>query len=242
MRNRVGSTLGVVILLTIAVLGAALGSGVTMRDDAWFPRFNLPTFAPPPAPPLPPDAAFDNSALAAETSLPFGQIFVSIAVLLVLAYLALVARRLLRARHERRDLFEEAKEGDLFAGGPEDGEQVLAPAELLDAVDLALRRLAEHRQPRDAVQAAWVELELAAARTGIERIHSETATEFTSRLLAGTPAPPAETGALRDLYLSARFSQEPVADAAVVTARRSLEAIARSLTGPRARPSQEEGA
>jgi hypothetical protein len=100
---------------------------------------------------------------------------------------------------------------------------------LRDAVAEALRRLDEVREPRNAVVAAWVELETAASTQGWARDLAETTTEFTIRLLAGSPAPPNATERLRLAYQQARFSQHPITATQVAQARTDLEAIARSL-------------
>ena len=82
----------------------------------------------------------------------------------------------------------------------------------------------------DAVVAAWVELEKAAARHGWEREPAQTTTEFTAHLLAVSPAPTHHTTTLRRLYQHARFAHHPVTPHHVATARTALEAIARELT------------
>ena len=82
--------------------------------------------------------------------------------------------------------------------------------------------------PTDAVLAAWVALEDAAARSGVPRRPADTPTELTSRVLAATEADAAAVTTLLGLYHRARFSADGVGPAAVVEARRCLADLARS--------------
>jgi hypothetical protein len=101
--------------------------------------------------------------------------------------------------------------------------------ELQDAVSRALAHLDGHTRPRDAVVAAWVALEDAAARAGAHRNPAQTPTEFAGAVLATTPAPPTAVARLRTLYQRARFTDRPIDRATVNQARAALADIARSL-------------
>lgn len=93
--------------------------------------------------------------------------------------------------------------------------------------------LAGHGAPDDAVIAAWLELEAAAASSGIERAPSDTPTELTTAVLDATRADPRATRTLLGLYHRARFAPHAVLDAAdVAEASRSLERIAESWDTP----------
>ena len=82
--------------------------------------------------------------------------------------------------------------------------------------------------PTDAVLAAWVALEEAAARSGVPRRPADTPTELTSRVLAATEADEDAVTTLLGLYHRARFSEAGVGSDAVVEARRCLGDLARS--------------
>lgn len=97
----------------------------------------------------------------------------------------------------------------------------------VDAADLELRRPAV--LPADAVIAAWVALEEAAARSGVPRHPAATPTEFTVAVLDRTPADPAAVRDLLDLYLRARFGIEPVGPADVERATAAVAVLARGL-------------
>lgn len=103
-------------------------------------------------------------------------------------------------------------------------------AQLKDRVQQALTAVDQARAvPRDAVVAAWVALEDAAAAHGTTRDPAHTPTEFTTAVLAATPAPAADIATLRGLYQRARFTSHPVTDDDVTTARRALSGIAHAL-------------
>ena len=112
-----------------------------------------------------------------------------------------------------------------------------------DAVLAALRRAAkessgrlagaEHRQARDAVVAAWLALEQAAARGGTRRDPAQTPTEFTVALLRRHAADEAATAELLALYHRARFGSAPLPEDAAPRAAAALETIAADLAGAR---------
>ncbi|WP_127571334.1 DUF4129 domain-containing protein [Georgenia faecalis] len=72
-----------------------------------------------------------------------------------------------------------------------------------DAADALLRSA---REPGDAVVAAWLALEDAAASSGVPRDPAQTPTEFTTAVLDATAADPGATRALLRLYHRARFA------------------------------------
>ncbi|WP_157720231.1 DUF4129 domain-containing protein [Friedmanniella luteola] len=82
--------------------------------------------------------------------------------------------------------------------------------------------------PTDAVLAAWVALEDAAARSGVPRRPADTPTELTSRVLAATEADADAVTTLLGLYHRARFSAAGVGPAAVAEARRCLGVLSAS--------------
>jgi len=128
---------------------------------------------------------------------------------LVLAGIAaLIARHLWRKRGQLKALPVE----DVVEPVPDVIVQ-FAKADLVDAVTRAQARMAEARNPSDAVVAGWLAFEDVAATRGWVRAPHETTTEFTGRLLASSDAPPAPVGVLRGLYQQVRFgARTPTVD------------------------------
>jgi hypothetical protein len=163
----------------------------------------------------------------------------SIAGALFLLYLVvLLARRVMRslATAEDDDEPDPLAPGAATTGTP----AALALPQLQDAVDTALAHVDAAATSHDAVVAAWVALEDAAAEHGTTRAPAQTATEFTALLLTaqlsttpgrGGRAVSADVDTLRRLYQRARFTDRPVGADAVRDARSALSHIARAL-GP----------
>ncbi|WP_152192973.1 DUF4129 domain-containing protein [Georgenia satyanarayanai] len=158
-----------------------------------------------------------------------------IPVTLVLAVLGgLLLALLLRALLRRATL---ARGTTAAAHEPALGTAV-APVAAEPEPDLpALRRgvvaaravLASGGEPGDAVIAAWLELEAAAASSGVERAPSDTPTELTTAVLDATSADAGATRGLLRLYHRARFAPHSVLTAEDVTeAGRCLELLAAS--------------
>ncbi|HEY3438685.1 MAG TPA: DUF4129 domain-containing protein [Actinotalea sp.] len=103
----------------------------------------------------------------------------------------------------------------------------------LPALEEGLAGAGEHLRsnqlPTDAVIAAWVALEDGAERSGIVRDPASTPTEFTVDVLDRTPVDPAATRTLLDLYLRARFGDEPMAVADVAAATAAVQSLAATL-------------
>lgn len=217
-----------VVALVVGVVLAAAAAGpwaVTGRPTAW-------DLVPPPAlpssRPLPttPPADLEPGALPPGLVTATGWLVAGLGVLAALVVLALLVRRVLVALARRGAV----PEGGAPGGGAVDLVDGLTVPQLREGVAAAGRRLDEDVPPGDAVVAAWVALEQAAAGTGIVRERSATATELTVEVLDATRADPAATRELLDLYLAARFSAHPVTAADVAAARRCLDVLAGGLT------------
>ncbi|WP_020015294.1 DUF4129 domain-containing protein [Promicromonospora sukumoe] len=213
------------LLVAVAVLGAATATPWTL--DA--PR--LPTAEISQAPVSQPATTGVPEAPPGEQPEPTDNrwivlVLVTLLALLVAALITLAARKLLAIHREPVDTDPD----HLAAGTTTDtlGDDIDLP-ELQDAVTRALAHLDGHPRPRDAVVAAWVALEEAAARAGTRRDPAQTPTEFTGTVLAATPAPAGAVTRLRTLYQRARFTDRPVDTTAVDQARTALAEIARSL-------------
>lgn len=227
--------LAALALVALVVLGAATATPWRVRPPEALLEAVPGPAAPAPAPTLSPAATPEPPAAPGSTDLGLVAL---LAVLLVLAVvLALVGRRILSTLRDA----EPRHDPDTVEVGASVAEAT-APAvsvdELQDAVTRALRRLDQAATPHDAVVAAWVSLEEAAARHGTARDPAQTPTEFTVELLHDTPAPPDPVATLRRLYHHARFTDRPVARDEVAAAREALVHIASALddhaTAPRA--------
>jgi hypothetical protein len=214
-------------LVTIVVLGAATASPWSFSP----PQLPSPEIAVPSQNPLAVPSATPQRHEQPETLDPRWAVLVIVTLLVILiaALFTLAARRLLAIRREGMDTTPDNLTTGAAAGT--NGDDVDLP-EMQDAVTRALAHLDRHARPRDAVVAAWVALEEAAARTGTRRDPAQTTTEFAGTVLAATPAPPAAVTRLRTLYQRARFTDRPIDTTAVTQARRALADIARSLDVP----------
>ncbi|WP_275003569.1 DUF4129 domain-containing protein [Promicromonospora iranensis] len=213
------------LLITVVVLGAATATPWRFNP----PHLPTPELSMPAQPPPSPDTSrspMDQPVDAGAENPWIGLVIAILIGLLVLALLTAVARRLLALRRQRTDITPDNLTGGTATGNP--GDAVDLP-ELQDAVTRALAHLDGHARPRDAVVAAWVALEEAAARAGAHRDPAQTPTEFAGTVLAATPAPPPAVARLRTLYQRARFTDRPIDRTAVAQAREALADIARSL-------------
>ncbi len=230
----VASGLVVVTVLAAAVAGPFLpgqrpGAEFVM-PTALLPDRNQPT--PAPTGEAVPEVVTDNG-------MPPWLVVLGFCLLLaVLAFLGRKALRVVRRWLEQQR--ELAVDDGLAPGQVLRGDVLdLAQPALAAGVDDAVEALAGDLPPGDAVIAAWVALERSAERSGVVRERAQTATEFTLELLDATRADPAASRALLDLYLAARFSEHPVTDDHVTSARAALEQIAR---GVRERRQDDEAA
>ncbi|MBE9926581.1 DUF4129 domain-containing protein [Cellulosimicrobium cellulans] len=222
----------VTALALAAVLAAATGAPWSWVAPTWLSDLARDPTGPPPenlpqeAPTAPQELEIpvDATGMSFDTYLLWFLGAVVLVVLLVLARRHL-PRLLVRRRH--RDLLL-APPGDT-AHLPHD--QVVP--ELRDAVDRVRAHLrTPDADPHDAVVAAWVALERAAARVGTRRDPAQTPTEFTTAVLSRTPADPHAVTTLRRLYHRARFSESTLGTTDLDAARHALTRIATDLGAP----------
>ncbi|MFE6970216.1 DUF4129 domain-containing protein [Isoptericola sp. NPDC057653] len=225
--------LAAALLATLVVLGAATATPWRVRvPDLVLPA---PTASDPVSDRRPGDLVPTDRPDTSFDLITWIVVALSIAGALFLLYLVvLLARRVLRAlaTAEDDDEPDPLAPGAATTGTP----AALALPQLQDAVDTALARVDAAATPHDAVVAAWVALEDAAAEHGTTRAPAQTATEFTALLLTaqrhdGRTVPTADVDTLRRLYQRARFTDRPVGADAVRDARSALSHIARAL-GP----------
>lgn len=215
------------LLVTVVVLGAATAAPWRFSPPHLpTPELSMPQQQPPPSPdpsvtPAPQPAeepTHDNRWTALITAILLS--------LLVAALLTFAVRKILTILRGQIDTTPDNLTGGTGTTTHDDAVDL---PELQDAVTRALAHLDGHARPRDAVVAAWVALEEAAARAGAHRDPAQTPTEFAGTVLANTPAPPAAVARLRTLYQRARFTDRPIDRTAVTQARTALADIARSL-------------
>jgi hypothetical protein len=216
---------GLMLLLVGAV---ALQGSPVLGGMVWVPDWSQQ--------PPPPAQATDVRATASPAPFP-GQVTridVSWIVVLV-AVVVLILVAFLIGRAIRRRLQRVQREGEPLALGPLDDAE-LEPAPDPDApqvrrgLDRAIDILGEPRQPRDAIEQAWLGLQEAAEESGVRRLPAETPSEFTARVLSRVGADRGAARVLLDLYLRVRFGGAPVSARDVETARASLEALRASWT------------
>lgn len=221
--------LAVVTLLTLLAVWAASAGG---RWNASFGTFEEvePEPSPLPEPPVPTtgEPEFDARVLVLAT---LG------AILLVMIAAGLgMALKAVRTPWQSRELPVADDGGRDGAVGPLTTDIVPDIIELREGIAQAWARLAEHREPSDAIQAAWVAVEEGAERSGVPRAPSATPTEFTVTVLDRTAADPAATRTLLGLYHRARFSTHRATADDVRLAGECLTTLAEGLEdGPATR-------
>ncbi|GAB4085562.1 hypothetical protein GCM10028784_21920 [Myceligenerans cantabricum] len=223
MRRTVAAT----VLLVLVVLAAAATTPWELSAPHLPAILPSSPTDPPSVPPAPTGAAtspplendLDPTARAALL------VVLSVLLLAFLAWLGTVLGRRLRDRYlPETDVPRHAPAG---SATPVTATELAAAVQ--DAAERALHTVDQAARPRDAVVAAWVALEEAAADHDAARDPADTPTEFTGTVLAATAAPAADVATLRGLYQRARFTSRPVTAADVATARTALAHIARAL-------------
>ena len=235
MRARERSFAAAVVLgslILLAVVGSAVrGPWILEQRTADVPfrgaRRPTPTPAPLPADGRPPLDDAENLPRLDLSWLP------GVLLVLLAAVVALVLWRLwLRYRRASAPVTEESARSAGVTTGV-DAEPELPV--LLRGVEAARLSLGSIADPGDAVIAAWLSLEDAAAESGVRRHPAQTPTEFTLASLGSTRADADAARELLGLYHLARFSTHPVTADHVERASRCLAAIAESWVA--ARPS-----
>jgi len=211
-------------LVVFVVLGAALaGPWHVSTRDGRIPRID---YTPPPLPSNDATSAPLGEGGPNHLSIP-GWVFVVVlvVVLAVVAWFVVpMVKRWLTGRgpKERDDVVD--------AGTPAGFEAYPATPALQEGVAQATRLLEDPDvAPGDAVIAAWVALEDAAARSGVVRDRAQTASEFTVEVLGATLADPAATRWLLGRYLDARYSEHVLTADDVQGARDALAALAEGV-------------
>jgi hypothetical protein len=98
------------------------------------------------------------------------------------------------------------------------------PQELLRSARSRMALL-EAGEPRNAIVAAWLDLETSAAATGLARLPAETSSEYTARVIGHWEVDRVRLGDLAALYREARFSTHPLTETHRRRAIDDLEAL-----------------
>lgn len=207
------ATIGAAVLCMAALLVAALSDPVTVfsrpRSDETEP-FN-PSLPPSPSRTTPTATATETSDVSGwDPSAVLGVLLQFLAALVILAVIFGVALLVQAILRRRPHLVE--PEGHAFAVPP-------VPEELLRSAQARLALLQEG-EPRNAIVAAWLDLETAAAASGLARHASETSTEYTTRVVGTWRVDRERLVDLAQLYREARFSLHPLGE---VERRRAID-------------------
>lgn len=160
-----------------------------------------------------------------ETRIDLTWVTYAVIALIVVVLLALLWRYLRRRlRPEFPGLDRDVDGSTEGTVAPEPPAQP-RPERVRRGLDRALDLLGEGREPRDAIERAWLGLEEGAADSGVHRLPAETPGEFVRRVLARVASDRDAAGDLLDLYLRARFSDAPVTATDVDAARGAIEAL-----------------
>jgi hypothetical protein len=152
-------------------------------------------------------------------------LLVALIVLAVIVALA-VLWRLRRRPQPRADLPDLADlSGSELTDAPREPEPEAEPEQVRRGLDRAAEELVQPREPRDAIERAWVGLEEGAADSGVRRLPAETPAEFATRVVARVAADRDAAARLLSLYLRARFGSAPVTAADVEAARDAVQAL-----------------
>ena len=195
----------------LVIVASAAGSvrPIDGSKNEWSRR-PLPTRTPGPAAEDVPTGDWSSGVL---TAILYLAVIVFAVVVLVMIYLAITSES---ANRQTKKLDRKQR--------PEE--------RLAEAVETGLAEI-ERGTPSDAVVACWVALEDAAAAAGVARDVSETAAEFTVRVLAVDGVSAGDLITLADLYREARYSTHASTEETRTPARAALTNLREELTATR---------
>jgi hypothetical protein len=198
------ASVGAAVLVMAALLAAALADPVQVlsRPRSDETSMTIPEIAPSvPRSSLPEITPDEGIPGGRDPSVVYDAVMQVIMALLVLAALFGLAV-LVQSLVERRPHLEAALESFPVPAVPE---------ELLRSAESRMALL-ESGEPRNAIVAAWLDLEASAAASGLPRHPSETSTEYTTRVIATWRVDRERLDDLAALYREARFSLHPLGE------------------------------
>lgn len=210
------------VLVGIAVVAVAF-QGV---PDFTGPRVLLPAGPALSGKPQPqPTGSSEPQQSVQELRIDLSWVIVALAVLAVVIALALLWRfRRRPAPPAELPPLIDVSEAEV-SDAPRDTAREPEPERVLRGLDRASAELAEPREPRDAIERAWVGLEEGAADSGVRRLPAETPAEFAARVVARVAADRDAAQRFLTLYLRARFSSAVVTPEDVENARSAVDAL-----------------
>lgn len=225
-----GLAAGAAVVVVAALLMLLTGVQGTPRFRTVPPPVVTQTAEPAPAPSptgeAPPELPTDADPGAVQTVILF------LLGVIATALLALLIRAVMRAVRRAWDSRDpDVREGAAFeaapAGGAAGTEAQPDAAVIQRGIAAALQRIDDRAAPSDAIVAAWIGVEEAAADSGVARGVSETPGEFTVRIIARRAAIDADAHHLLSLYERVRFGGYTAHEHDRAEARRLLEQIER---------------
>lgn len=221
-RRRWGLLSAAAVLLALAAVGLAFQGA---------PVFTALRFTPPQAdlrPPAGTDQPTGSPAprdVAKEPHIDLSWVTFALVVVALVIVIALLWRVLRRRLHPPVPGLPAEVDGSTEGAVPAEPRPQPRPERVRRGLDRALDLLGEPREPRDAIERAWLGLEEGAADSGVRRLPAETPGEFVARVVARVASDREAARALLDLYLRARFSEAPVTAVDVGAARSAIEAL-----------------
>jgi hypothetical protein len=215
MRSRFVVAVVVGAALVLVALAARGSSPVTFGERGWFGGTGDQ------APVSTPEESAPDG-LAGVISGSVVVLFVVLVALLTVGLAVVVIPMIGPVRWRPKRGYDAVAENDEEAVGA-----AASPGSLLTGARTALSELRERPAgpPSDAVVAAWLRLEEAAAGSGVPRLDHETPTEFTGALLVRYEVDTDAAATLRGLYQRARFG--PAGQVSTQDADRAEEALER---------------
>ncbi|GAB3072598.1 hypothetical protein GCM10027053_42210 [Intrasporangium mesophilum] len=192
---------GAVVMAALVVAASGRPVAILTRPRSQETFSALPTFT------LPPTSAPTTTTTTGATGgpaeiSPIIILLLQVVLVLIFVVVVLVIAQLLLALVRKPKISHHDEPG--FAVPP-------VPEELLASAQERIRLL-ETGDPRNAIVAAWLNLETSAGATGLPRHPAETSTEYTERVLATWDIDPVRIDDLAGLYREARFSLHPLGE------------------------------
>jgi len=212
----------------VAFVAALLMAFASLQGVPQFHDIALDHRIPPPTPTADTATPGGTGSVQLPDSPIFGVVVGVIALVIGVAFVLLLAWlfwRVARAMWAARPMSRETGGAVDVGEGTAVGDEPVDAGAIRAAAADAQQAVDAHRDPGDAIIAAWVHLEEASARAGRARVPSETPGEFTLRILRRRPGLDIELETLLGLYESVRFGGEQRDEHDRATARQCLASI-----------------
>ena len=208
----------------LVVAAAALGAHPVLTGARWSPTVARAT-APPPEQVAPTPATTAPQPPGAPSARHVDATWLLVVVAVVITALAVLAVVYVLRGRRRRGSPERIDVAGLAVDVTTDPSAEVGLQHIRRGLGRALAVLAEHRDPSDAVTAAWLGLQESAEDAGFRRGSAETPTEFTTRILQQLHVDETALSTLRRCYLAVRFGGVPATDQDVEAVRAALRTL-----------------